>query len=114
MSMPLKKKCNATVSDEKILKYFKVSGDAIKKVKLSKNKLENISLPNHKNGCEARLDMLDMIERYYSDANYFEKKGERVMAFGCLNYAHGWLDAGARLGFFDVSDATLFTVDDKK
>jgi hypothetical protein len=35
-----------------------------------------------------------------------------VNAFAALNYAHGWLDAGARLGLFDVDhDSTLFTVD---
>jgi len=31
-----------------------------------------------------------------------------------LNYAHGWLDAGARLGIFDVKgDSRLFTVDEE-
>jgi hypothetical protein len=35
-----------------------------------------------------------------------------VTAFAALNYAHGWLDAGARLGLFDVGkDNVLFTVD---
>jgi len=43
------------------------------------------------------------------------KKGDVVNAFACLNYAHGWLDAGARLGLFDVDgDNVLFTVDEKK
>ena len=42
----------------------------------------------------------------------FAKKGDLVTAFAALNYAHGWLDAGARLGFFDVGkDNVLFTVD---
>jgi len=27
-----------------------------------------------------------------------------------LNYAHGWLDSGVRLGVFDVTDRDLFTV----
>ena len=44
----------------------------------------------------------------------FKKKGDYVTAFAALNYAHGWLDAGARLGIFDVDgDSTLFTVDEK-
>ena len=35
-----------------------------------------------------------------------------VTAFAALNYAHGWLDAGARIGVFDVNhDSKLFTVD---
>ena len=53
-----------------------------------------------------------MAQRYYDDAKHFKDKGEIVNAFGALNYAHGWLDAGARLGLFDVGgDNTLFTVD---
>ncbi len=32
-------------------------------------------------------------------------------AFAAVNYAHGWLDAGARLGVFDVgADDRLFTL----
>ncbi|MEK6857726.1 MAG: DUF357 domain-containing protein, partial [Nanoarchaeota archaeon] len=57
-------------------------------------------------------DFLDMAQRYFSDAKHFRDKGDVVTAFAALNYAHGWLDAGARLGFFDVEhDSELFTVD---
>ena len=57
-------------------------------------------------------DFLDMAQRYFSDARHFEKNGQIVTAFAALNYAHGWLDAGARLGLFDVDhDSELFTVD---
>ena len=53
-----------------------------------------------------------MVENYLSDAKYFEKKQDYVNAFAAINYAHGWLDAGARLGLFDVDhDNVLFTVD---
>jgi hypothetical protein len=53
-----------------------------------------------------------MATRYYNDAEHFRQKGDIVTAFAALNYAHGWLDAGARLGLFDVDhDDTLFTVD---
>ena len=52
-----------------------------------------------------------MAERYYSDAKHFAEKGDKVTAFAALNYAHGWLDAGARLGLFDVGeDDSLFTL----
>jgi hypothetical protein len=61
--------------------------------------------------CLARV-VLDMASRYFSDAGHFEEKGDVVTAFAALNYAHGWLDAGARLGLFKVNDSTLFTVDD--
>jgi len=53
-----------------------------------------------------------MAKRYYSDAKHFRDKGDYVTAFAALNYAHGWLDAGARIGLFDVDhDSELFTVD---
>ena len=58
-------------------------------------------------------DFFDMASRYYSDAGHFRKHNDFVLAFGALNYAHGWLDAGARIKLFDVHDSTLFTVDDK-
>lgn len=58
-------------------------------------------------------DVLDMAKRYFSDAEHFRKKGDFVNAFACLNYAHGWLDAGARLKLFNVKDSRLFSVDDE-
>jgi len=57
-------------------------------------------------------DFFDMASRYYSDAQHFEKQQNLVLAFAALNYAHGWLDAGARIGLFKVKDSRLFTVDD--
>jgi hypothetical protein len=57
-------------------------------------------------------DFFDMASRYYNDAAHFKKHKDYVLAFAALNYAHGWLDAGARIGLFDVHDSTLFTVDD--
>ncbi len=56
-------------------------------------------------------DFLDMAQRYHDDARHFEANGDLVTAFAALNYAHGWLDAGARIGLFQVKDSTLFTVD---
>ena len=57
-------------------------------------------------------DALDMVDRYLSDADHFEKNGDRVRAFAAIVYAHGWLDALARCGVIDVGhDSELFTVD---
>jgi hypothetical protein len=91
-----------TITPEKLKKYFSVTRAALKKAQASGNRT---SLKAQ------RKDMLDMIQRYLSDASHFEKKGDLVNAFACLNYAHGWLDAGARIGIFDVHDSELFTVD---
>ena len=87
-----------TITDEKLDTYFDVTGRALEKAKAAE-----------KQG-DAHI-CIDMAERYYSDAKHFRDKGDYVLAFGALNYAHGWLDCAARLGLIKVSDSTLFTVD---
>lgn len=59
---------------------------------------------------EEAKEIITMVECYLSDSKHFEKKGHFVNAYGALNYAHGWLDAGARLKIFDVKDNKLFSV----
>jgi len=93
-----------TISAERLEKYFGITKEAIDMVK--------------EKGLDAKRkeqaeDALDMAERYYSDAQHFRKKGDIVTAFAALNYAHGWLDCGARMGLFKVKDSRLFTVDDE-
>ncbi len=91
---------NDVVTQEKLAKYFDVTGRALKKAKPAKGREKDAE------------EILDMAKRYYSDAEHFASKGDRVLAFAALNYAHGWLDAGARLGILDVDhDSVLFTVD---
>lgn len=95
---------SSEVTKEKLAKYFDITSRAIKKVKITSEK----KIDWHKTA----EDFLDMAQRYFSDAKHFEKQGDIVTAFAALNYAHGWLDAGARLGLFDVDhDSELFTVD---
>jgi len=56
-------------------------------------------------------DFLSMARAYYDDAKHFRDRGELESALANVNYAHGWLDAGARLGLFDVGgDDELFTL----
>jgi len=56
-------------------------------------------------------DFLKMARSYYEDATHFAAKGDFVNAFAAVNYAHGWIDAGARLGVFDAGgDNRLFTL----
>jgi uncharacterized protein len=93
------------ITDEKLKIYFSITEEAFQKAKVSALRQESFR--------KARADAVDMVERYISDAHHFEKKGDKVNAFAALNYAHGWLDAGARIGLFDVHDSRLFTVDDK-
>ena len=94
----------STITAEKLAKYFDVTSRALKKVTIAKEGKIDWK--------HAADDFLDMANRYFSDAKHFADKGDVVTAFAALNYAHGWLDAGARLGLFDVGhDSKLFTVD---
>ncbi|MDD5253964.1 MAG: DUF357 domain-containing protein [Candidatus Nanoarchaeia archaeon] len=94
------------VTKEKLEKYFNVTGRALEKANIAPENLNITDL--------TRKDFLDMAKRYFDDAKHFQEKGEIINAFAALNYAHGWLDAGARIGLFDVHDSELFTVDDEK
>ena len=94
---------NNTITLEKLNKYFSITKEALEMAR-DKFDLERKA--------EAE-DFFDMASRYYSDAEHFFKNQEDyVLAFAALNYAHGWLDAGARIGLFLVKDSRLFTVDD--
>jgi len=90
------------ITKDKLQKYYSITNEAIEKAKSSFSKFNE----------DIKKDFLNMIESYYKDARYFEEKGNIVNAFACLNYAHGWLDAGARIGVFIVKDSRLFTVED--
>ena len=97
---------NREISEELLEKNFDVADRALKKVKIVNVDRKEIAWR------ESAEDFLDMAQRYIKDAHYFLEKGDVARAFGALNYAHGWLDAGARLGLFDVDkDSELFTVD---
>ncbi len=89
------------ITSQKLKKYFEITQKALN---LAKNNVDN----SRKAIAE---DFLDMATRYYNDAHYFYDKGDYVNAFAAVNYAHGWLDAGARIQLFKVKDSKLFTVD---
>ena len=92
------------ITNEKLEKYFIVTKKAIEKVIIVAPKKTHLE--------KMAQDFYDMAQRYFEDARYFEKQGDKITAFAALNYAHGWLDAGARAGLFNVDgDSVLFTVD---
>tara|TARA_Y100000310_G_scaffold345863_1_gene471725 strand:- start:3380 stop:3676 length:297 start_codon:yes stop_codon:yes gene_type:complete len=94
---------NSIITPEKLAKYFSITKEALD---MARDKLDSTRI-------EQAEDFFDMAERYYQDANHFFKdKSDAVLAFAALNYAHGWLDAGARIGLFKVTDSRLFTIDD--
>jgi hypothetical protein len=86
------------ITKEKLKKYFSVTEKALAMAKksISKKKIK-----------EAHA-ILDMASRYYKDALWFQEKEDLVNAFACLNYSHGWLDCGSKLGIFRVKDSKLF------
>ncbi len=92
-----------TITEQKLDKYFGITKQALDKVK--------IAPPENTEQHKTASYFLDMAQRYYKDAHHFREKGDKVNAFACVNYAHGWLDAGASSGLFDVgNDNRLFTV----
>lgn len=91
------------LTKEKLEKYFSTTKKALDKVKIGKEKKIDWN-------AKAK-DFLDMATRYFDDAKYYYEKEDWVTAFAALNYAHGWLDAGSRLGLFDVDDDQLFVLE---
>ena len=89
------------ITVEKLDKYFGVTSSALKKIKKLNPSLGSVG-----------VIILEIAECYFLDAKHFQDKNDFVNAFACLNYAHGWLDCGARLGYYDVGrDNVLFVVD---
>ncbi len=96
-------KINREITDERMKRYLATTKKAIDKVE--------IAPPRRSHLRKVAQDFLDMARAYYNDANVFARDGDYVLAYGAVNYAHGWLDAGARMGLFDVDeDDQLFTL----
>ncbi len=91
------------VSDERLRDYLDKTKRALEKVDIIAPKRSHLYPIAH--------DFLKMAISYYSDAEHFYKKNDPDDAFACVNYAHGWLDAGARIGLFETDgDDSLFTL----
>jgi hypothetical protein len=93
----------AALTEEKVEKYIGVTSKALDKLK--------VSPPEKSFNRKLAEDFLRMARSYFEDAKDFFAKGDLVNAFACVNYAHGWIDCGARIGLFDVGgDDKLFTL----
>ncbi len=91
---------NNKITKEKIDKYYDLSSRALEMAR------EVVARGRKKDAEEIFL----MVKCYLSDSVHFKEKGDYVNAYGALNYAHGWLDCGARLKIFNVKDDKLFTI----
>lgn len=56
-------------------------------------------------------DFHEMAAAYLEDGRHFREAKDPVNALAAFSYGHAWLDAGARMGLFDVpTEGDLFTV----
>ena len=91
------------VTEERINKYLDITARAFAKIK--------IATPDRSFNKRLADSFMEMATCYYNDAKHFKETGDIVTAFAAVNYAHAWLDCGARIGLFDVDgDDTLFTL----
>lgn len=88
------------ITKAKIEKYYNLTSKALK--------IAEKSVPNSKE--KQAKEIFVMVKCYLEDSQHFQKKEDFVNAYGALNYAHGWLDCGARLKVYKVTDNKLFTV----
>jgi len=88
------------ITKSKITKYYNLTSKAlgIAKKAIAKGKKKEAD------------EIILMVQCYLDDSQHFEKNKDYVNSYGALNYAHGWLDAGARLKIFKVTDTKLFTI----
>ncbi|MCX6651277.1 MAG: DUF357 domain-containing protein [Methanomassiliicoccales archaeon] len=92
-----------TISKEHLGKYLAITKRALDKVK--------VAAPERSYNRKLAESFLEMARTYYADAVHFAEQGDYVNAFASVNYSHGWLDCGARIGLFDVDqDDQLFTL----
>lgn len=60
---------------------------------------------------DAAAECREMAESYLEDGRHFRDEDDPVNALASFSYGHAWLDAGARIGLFDVpTEGHLFTV----
>ena len=94
---------NDTITEAKIDRYLDITKRALDKL--------NVVTPERSFSKRMADDFLNMAMSYYNDAKHFRENGDFVTAFAAVNYAHGWIDCGARIGLWDVGqDDQLFTL----
>ena len=54
---------------------------------------QNIKRISKKTLTETQKKIIELATQYYEDTKYYTQKKDDFTAFGCINYAHGLLDA---------------------
>ncbi|HJH31504.1 MAG TPA: DUF357 domain-containing protein [Methanosarcinaceae archaeon] len=88
--------------NEKIERYERLLSEALGKAELAPIKRSHMYT--------VAIDYHRMARSYYKDGVHFMENEDPVNALVCFSYGHAWLDAGARLGVFNVDDDVLFTI----
>ena len=84
-------------------KYLELTREALRRVRPA--------APSRSYLAGAADDYLGMAQAYLADAEHFAEKGDLDRALAAASYAHGWLDAGVRLGILDGgNDDARFTL----
>lgn len=93
------------VTEEKLEKYLSITEKALDVLQ--------ILPPESSQLRKAADDLLMMATSYFKDARYYKEKGDYVTAFACVNYAHGYIDAGVRFGLFLGDDSGIFAFESR-
>ena len=102
---PEKSSSLEAAAEQKLRKYLEMTEKAVSLVKIA-------AADKNSKEFKSAADFLQMAKSYLSDSKHFAKKGDVLTAIAAASYAHAWLDAGARLGLFEVDNSSgLFTVD---
>jgi len=54
---------------------------------------ENLQKIRQKELDDTQKKIIGLANQYYNDSKYYLEKKDYLTAFGCINYAHGLLDA---------------------
>jgi uncharacterized protein len=91
------------VTEPLLERYLKLTGEALERV--------HPAPPPRSFLVGAAEDFLSMARAYLADAGHFAKSGDTDRALAAVSYAHGWIDAGVRLGLLDGGeDEARFTL----
>lgn len=88
--------------NEKLIKYEAITLKALREIQTKNGLSEKEEL--------IAKDFLSMAKNYFNDAKYFKEKDKLLISLAAFSYAHAWLDAGVRAGFFVTTNDQLFTL----
>jgi hypothetical protein len=70
-----------------------------------------VTVPPETPMADAAVEYEEMARSYLEDGRHFAAEDDLVNALAAFSYGHAWLDAGARIGLFDVpEEGHLFTI----